>query len=175
LFSKDETWKIADFGFSTDGQENGWVAAEDPQGMGTSGYRAPELIREDDQTFNNKSDIWAFGCIVYEVITSGEKLFHSDWSVREYAIDLSVSEEYVARMRDRLIAWMNSMVGNIQHPEWVLTTLLKTIDVDPSTRPTATELKGVLHEVLKAGRTTPATQRASRRVILRREATNRTS
>jgi serine/threonine protein kinase len=168
LFSKDKTWKIADFGLATDGEVSGWAVAEDRYARGSGGYRAVELLRENS-TFNNKTDIWAFGCIVFEVISGGERMFNDDWNVFRYGEDHSAGGEDAARMEGMLNKWMNSMVGNIQHRNWVVTTLLKTIDVDPSARPTATELKGVLHEIMKAGRTSPATQRASRRVILRSE------
>jgi serine/threonine protein kinase len=49
---------------------------------GTDGYRAPELLH-DEPRFNNKSDIFAFGCILFELLT-GAKLFLSDWSIRDY-------------------------------------------------------------------------------------------
>jgi len=165
LLSKDKTWKIGDFGLSTDGQQNGWTAAEDPEGFGTSGYRAPELMSSRAEgTFSNKSDIWAFGCIVYEVITGGERMFSNDLSVL-----VSTRSDVAARMTDALNLWMDCMPGIIQHRGWVLNTLVNTMRVDPEMRPTATELKGVLHEVLKAGRLPRPNERASRRVVLRRE------
>jgi serine/threonine protein kinase len=49
---------------------------------GTQGYRAPEVLREDAR-YNNKADIFALGCILFE-ITIGKKLFRTDWGVREY-------------------------------------------------------------------------------------------
>ena len=51
---------------------------------GTPGYRAPELLKESKGSFNNKLDIWAMGCILYELAT-GKKQFLDDWSVREFA------------------------------------------------------------------------------------------
>jgi serine/threonine protein kinase len=50
---------------------------------GTSGYRAPEVLREE-AIYTNKVDIWAIGCILYELAT-GNKTFHDDWAAREYA------------------------------------------------------------------------------------------
>ena len=43
---------------------------------GTEGYRAPELL-SDDPKFTKKVDIWALGCILYELVT-GRKAFHND-------------------------------------------------------------------------------------------------
>ena len=49
---------------------------------GTSSYRAPELS-SDKPSFNNKTDIWALGCVLYELVT-GQKRFTDDWAVRDY-------------------------------------------------------------------------------------------
>src|SRR5436190_13307162 len=43
---------------------------------GTQGYRAPELL-SDDPKFTKKVDIWALGCILYELVT-GRKAFDTD-------------------------------------------------------------------------------------------------
>jgi serine/threonine protein kinase len=50
---------------------------------GTPSYRAPELLREDAATFSNKVDIWALGCILYE-LAIGKKAFLNDHGVHEY-------------------------------------------------------------------------------------------
>ena len=42
---------------------------------GTIEYMAPELLKEEN--FNNKVDIWPFGCIVYELFTLN-KCFESE-------------------------------------------------------------------------------------------------
>jgi serine/threonine protein kinase len=49
---------------------------------GTTGYRAPELVREA-ATYNNKVDIWAFGCLAFELITR-QKAFDNDWGVMNF-------------------------------------------------------------------------------------------
>ena len=54
---------------------------------GTTSYRAPELIKEQP-LFTRKADIWAIGCIFYELVT-GKKAFLSDCQVREYEISKS--------------------------------------------------------------------------------------
>jgi len=45
------------------------------------GYRAPELLLE--YKYNSKVDIWALGCIFFELCT-GTKAFASDGAVMEY-------------------------------------------------------------------------------------------
>ncbi len=42
-------------------------------GIGTPLYKAPELIKRED--YNEKVDIWAFGCVLYEMLTL-TALFH---------------------------------------------------------------------------------------------------
>jgi serine/threonine protein kinase len=49
---------------------------------GTTGYRAPELIK-DEQIFTRKVDIWAVGCIFYEIVTR-RKAFRDDLETRDY-------------------------------------------------------------------------------------------
>jgi len=55
---------------------------------GTDCYRAPEILPEvagSQPTFNDKSDIWALGCIAFEIL-HGYRLFSSDWTVIEAAV-----------------------------------------------------------------------------------------
>jgi len=49
---------------------------------GTECYRAPELIIGTDYT--NKVDVWAIGCILYELVFS-RRPFDSDYAARRYA------------------------------------------------------------------------------------------
>ena len=81
LFSeKFHCWKIADFGTSSQATSRRLQSTQ--YSRGTSSYRAPELFK-DPPGFNNKSDIWALGCILYE-LCSGRKAFESDWAVQKY-------------------------------------------------------------------------------------------
>jgi serine/threonine protein kinase len=60
---------------------------------GTDGYRAPELLRKRGGVFNNKVDIWAFGCVLFEVVVS-RQLFSSDYSTLQYR-DAGLREQSV--------------------------------------------------------------------------------
>lgn len=79
---KDRVWKIADFGLSAE------ATSQHPQttlfATGTPSYRAPELLVEDPK-YTNKVDLWALGCILFE-LTTGKKAFAGDWAVHEYRI-----------------------------------------------------------------------------------------
>jgi serine/threonine protein kinase len=74
-------WKIADFGIS---RERSSTRTEKTTQLarGTKCYRAPELLREESK-FSNQVDIWALGCILYE-LAIGEKAFSNDFAVHEY-------------------------------------------------------------------------------------------
>lgn len=50
---------------------------------GTASYRAPELLNEL-RTFSDKVDIWALGCILFELSVK-KKAFSSDWDIHEHA------------------------------------------------------------------------------------------
>ena len=45
-------------------------------------YQAPELV-SGDHVYNNKVDIWALGCILYELVT-GKRLFRNDYAIEKY-------------------------------------------------------------------------------------------
>lgn len=66
-------WKIGDFGLTSAGTE----------AKGTPSYRAPELLKEQP-VYNNKSDIFALGCILYE-LAAGQRAFAADFHIDEYS------------------------------------------------------------------------------------------
>jgi serine/threonine protein kinase len=51
--------------------------------MGSSGYRAPELMDSGRKRYTNKVDVWSMGCILYEIAT-GNRAFEDDWEVLQY-------------------------------------------------------------------------------------------
>jgi serine/threonine protein kinase len=81
LSTKDDFFKIGDFGCCAEGTSKRMKATKDQRG--SAGYRAPEVIREE--AYNNKADIWALGCIFYELCI-GQKAFSNDWAVIHYAL-----------------------------------------------------------------------------------------
>jgi serine/threonine protein kinase len=78
---RDRAWKIADFGFASAGSSTGYHGSS--KGRGTGGYRPPELLSEEAPVFNKTLDIWALGCILFELAV-GTKPFPDDFSVFEY-------------------------------------------------------------------------------------------
>src|ERR1700738_4270707 len=84
LFStKDQCWKLTDFG--TASKATSRTLHTTRHSRGSNSYRAPEILH-DEGKYNNKSDIFALGCILYEV-TTGEKLFPSDFATLQYSLD----------------------------------------------------------------------------------------
>src|ERR1700732_4876216 len=71
-------WKIADFGLTSDAVTGEPVTTE--RGRGTSGYRPPELLAKDAK-YTYKVDIWALGCILYE-LSIKKRAFVDDWMVQ---------------------------------------------------------------------------------------------
>jgi serine/threonine protein kinase len=95
---KDSSWKLADFGLTSEGTSNRHHVTKDARG--TPSYRAPELLQEDAGSYNNKVDIWAVGCILYE-LAARKKVFSGDWAVLDYSrsaakLDVHLDETYEA-------------------------------------------------------------------------------
>jgi serine/threonine protein kinase len=98
---------------------------ESATGRGTQGYRAPEMIGEADTQFNSKVDIWAFGCIFFEVV-NGKKAYKNDFEAREskwYKLEIpSIDFHY----------------GNSE--QFYLNTIRSTLNPKPADRQSATQL-----------------------------------
>lgn len=124
-------WKIADFGLAAEGSSN-W-AFSTTQSRGTTGYRAPELLQESHFKCTNKVDIWAFGCIIHDVIFL-HKAFLDDFDTLSFRLK-GVKWEYYARFyhRPEIILDENlSMLG--------FSILINIFVLDPSMRPTAVRI-----------------------------------
>jgi serine/threonine protein kinase len=79
LYSRqDQAWKVADFGLTREGTSK--KAYTTQYSRGTNSYRAPELIRDCNRNYTNKVDIWAVGCIFYELVFQ-VKAFQGDYEV----------------------------------------------------------------------------------------------
>jgi len=97
---------------------------------GTSGYRAPELINEfsEKRTYNNKVDIFAIGCIFYELVT-GQKAFVSDFAVLQaYS---SRDPKIAFPVKKHLPSWERVEATGL---------IRQMLDMDPCKRPKAIHL-----------------------------------
>ena len=78
---RQATWKLGDFGLAAEGTSKRVQTSR--YARGTASYRAPELVK--DGKFNNKVDIWAMGCILFEVVFR-KKAFDNDTAVYDYSL-----------------------------------------------------------------------------------------
>jgi serine/threonine protein kinase len=76
---KDGYWKLADFGLASEATSHRLVTTSAQSGKNS--YRAPEILVSEKGVFNNKADIWAFGCIVFEIFSGGKRAFQHDFEV----------------------------------------------------------------------------------------------
>jgi serine/threonine protein kinase len=126
LYSRiDKMWKVADFGLTSEGTSNSLHNTE--YCRGTPGYRAPELLQDGEILYNNKVDIWALGCILYELVV-GAKPFVSDLSVLQHYqsgsfLGIQVDETFDA---DSTLLFPKAIFEMLQY--------------DPVARPTASTL-----------------------------------
>jgi serine/threonine protein kinase len=124
---QEKSWKTADFGLTCEGTSRGFQKTSFARG--TEGYLSPELVK-DRHRFNNKSDIWALGCILYEIVT--EEMAFTNWTLLHYTLSDPQSRANVcipshAPVDER---WKDRLSG----------ILSKMMEVEPSKRPTASNL-----------------------------------
>jgi serine/threonine protein kinase len=126
---RDNCWKIVDFGICCEATSSKLNTSR--LSRGTACYRAPEIIREQS-VYNNKVDIWALGCIFYEIL-SGVQLFSSDWATREYA---------ASRKLELPVPWPAWYLYQLKNgSETVHKQLLSLLSIKPSDRPSAREVR----------------------------------
>ena len=144
LFSSSTgVWKLADFGTCSEATSTRFNTTHESRG--TPCYRAPEIVRVDDnRVFNNKADIWALGCIIYELF-SASKAFASDWHVTEYSksrnLDLPIP--WPAQLINHTHSVRDEAFKELQRLDALLSEvrakIMLTLCVDPVYRPSAKE------------------------------------
>jgi len=132
LNARAATWKITDFGLTSEGASGRAYTTQ--YSRGTNCYRPPELINETDKrVVSMKNDIWALGCIVYELIAD-KKAFPSEINVFLFAsgqqnLDIPVIPGYVDKR-------FRSIVEILRR---------NTLAKDWRTRPSARDVFNCLH------------------------------
>lgn len=114
LSINDAAWKITDFGLTSEGTSR--YAYSTRYGRGTESYRAPELVRETS-IVTKKSDIWALGCILYE-LTFKTKAFPRDINVFEYAHRERRLEIHNLPTSERVNAYLRELVYRTLEIDW---------------------------------------------------------
>jgi len=120
-------WKLADFGLSSEGSSKRNLPTK--YSSGTPGYRAPELMDSegDPAMYNNKVDIWAMGCILYE-LARGTRPFNSDWHVLNHRFSNKNMEVILDDSFD------------IHSIETITKNIVDMLQIDPSDRPSASTM-----------------------------------
>jgi serine/threonine protein kinase len=138
LYSQhDSAWKLADFGFASD--LNSRTHQSSVYARGTPSYRAPELLplTGESAKYTKKVDIWAMGCILYEMAL-GYKAFRHDYATIEYVqtkrtLDLPFDEGFSQNCK-------NNITKNI----------VRMLQIEASLRPSAAELVQEFYEYIQA-------------------------
>ena len=102
--------------------------------MGTSGYRAPELVRGIKKVFTNKVDIWAIGCIFYELVFR-RRAFYEDYDTLNYSFEGTLHVPPVN----------SDNIWDIIPRDVLVAALEKFLNIDPKKRPTAIEIRQQFH------------------------------
>jgi serine/threonine protein kinase len=124
-------WKIADFGYTTEGGSEKMLVSE--KGRMTRLYCAPELLLHGE--FNTKLDIWAFGCILFEIITG----------IRAFPTQTSIQSYYWGSGYSSLPQIPLSRAKSLGNQYEALNLLLKaTLHRDPGCRPNAAQLSSCM-------------------------------
>jgi serine/threonine protein kinase len=107
------TWKLTDFGSALlDIPENGQTIKHR---LGTAIYRSPELAA-DQPTVSKMVDIWALGCIIYE-LACRRKAFEAEWDVFEYSMTKTLPETRL-NWPKTFISHFTSTLQELLSPDW---------------------------------------------------------
>jgi tetratricopeptide (TPR) repeat protein len=98
-------WKIADFGLTAKATSR--LAITTLLSRGTAGYRAPELLKHSK--FTNKVDIWALGCIIYE-LAMGRRAFSDDFAVQSYSNSRSILQFSIPLLPENHLVYLHDCV-----------------------------------------------------------------
>jgi serine/threonine protein kinase len=129
---------LTDFGFSRAIENNGFSSDR----RGTDGYRAPELLEYRD--FSKKTDIWAFGCVMMEVVSSGKcYAFETDTAAYQYSRGKG-GVQLPQLMRENNSLLDPRLLGSFN------TLLEKCFCIDPTNRPSVEEILDYLKKALQS-------------------------
>lgn len=111
---------------------------------GTTSYRAPELKKGQYSTYNQKTDVWALGCILSEIITS--KRFSEN--------DVATADEVTMRKSDpSRFPISDDLLVDARSRAVILGSLGMTLEGNSKLRPTTVPLMG-LFAILDKSETT---------------------
>jgi serine/threonine protein kinase len=125
---------LADFGYSKPYSGNDVSSLS----HGTTRFRAPELITK--HKYSDKTDIWAFGCLLMLIATTGKRYpFDDDWQAVEYA---------KGNRALKLLDKSDNPHLNNDELERINKTINLCLQPEPDERPTAQELDQEMNQEL---------------------------
>jgi serine/threonine protein kinase len=130
---QNDIWKVADFGLTAQGTSK--REHETQYSRGTPSYRAPELILNGK--FTNKVDIWALGCIFFEMAFE-KRAFSGDLEVHQYTQNYAKGDEGISFPP-------YGSVNLSEQEDWkafICATIQDMLEVEPRRRPSAKSLQG---------------------------------
>ena len=127
--AKDQAWKIADFGLTSEGTSK--QAHTTRYALGTPSYRSPELI--EDFKYTNKVDIWAIGCILYELIFK-KRAFSGDTAVLRYFDKFKLTGTLI------VLPFEHDTIPDEARKAFLAKIILEMLDMDDTRRPSAEQL-----------------------------------
>jgi serine/threonine protein kinase len=135
-------WKISDFGLASESKS---THGKTTQGRGTHGYRAPELLL--DQKYSSKSDMWALGCILFEMFMR-KKAFEEDWQTVRAKESGTVDKQIIDQIDisdEHGCVHCTSHLGEFENQIPVLKevneTLIGLMSIEAKERPSARDLQ----------------------------------
>ena len=128
FISKDYTFKIGDFDFVK--RLNGSKNIKATSQKGTINYMAPEMIKpqNNNNKYSNKIDIWALGCIIYELCN----------------LDKSFDCESIIELFNKI---ENSNYKDLKNNDWK-TIVDKLLNKNPDKRP---DINKAYNKIIKLG------------------------
>ena len=123
----ENSWKISDFGLTSEGTSR--FAYTTKFSRGTECYRAPELVK-DDRSVTQTSDVWALGCIFYELVFK-IKAFPSDFHVFEY-------------IHSKRVPTIHSLSGSQRIRSYIKEFIYRMLEINWWHRPSASDVLAAL-------------------------------
>ena len=106
------TIKLADFGLGKT-LETGSEYVEDTKLIGAAVYMAPEFFKNRNPTYRKDVDIWALGCVIYELIHFKRLFPGSFYPVQMNNVCNNIREPFENYCPDELVKLVNDCTKKI--------------------------------------------------------------
>jgi serine/threonine protein kinase len=118
----DSVWKLADFGYTS--EETASRLRDTTTAKQAEIYRAPELAL--NQNFDEKSDIWSMGCILYEMVANKPAVNNDnalfEWYFQDRPFEVTIDNTFDVNERS------------------IYETVIRMLQKEPSKRPSTSTL-----------------------------------